>query len=141
MAGLFVGGMLPFVFSALSMSAVGRAAMAMIEEVRRQFKDIPELKNALVIMRKYDSDMTKATPEDRAIFDKADGYAEYSKCVDISTKASIREMVLPGTFSNCYTCFGWFCWWSRNAWWFIGGCYCNRCFDGYFSVKCRWCLG
>jgi K(+)-stimulated pyrophosphate-energized sodium pump len=96
MAGLFVGGMLPFVFSALSMSAVGRAAMAMIEEVRRQFKDIPELKNALVIMRKYDSDMTKASPEDRAIFDKADGYAEYGKCVDISTKASIREMVLPG---------------------------------------------
>jgi len=96
MAGLFVGGMLPFVFSALSMSAVGRAAMAMIEEVRRQFNDIPELKNALAIMKKYDSDMTKASPEDRAIFDKADGYAEYSKCVDISTKASIKEMVLPG---------------------------------------------
>jgi len=96
MAGLFVGGMLPFVFSALSMSAVGRAAMAMIEEVRRQFKDIPELKNALVIMKKYDSDMSKATPEDRVIFDKADGYAEYDKCVDISTKASIKEMVLPG---------------------------------------------
>ena len=96
MAGLFVGGMLPFVFSALSMSAVGRAAMAMIEEVRRQFKDIPELHNALEVMRKYDSDMSKATPEDRVIFDKADGYAEYDKCVDISTKASIKEMVLPG---------------------------------------------
>ncbi len=96
MAGLFVGGMLPFVFSALSMSAVGRAAMAMIEEVRRQFNDIPELKNALIIMKKYDSDMSKASKEDRAIFDKADGYAEYGKCVDISTKASIKEMVLPG---------------------------------------------
>jgi K(+)-stimulated pyrophosphate-energized sodium pump len=96
MAGLFVGGMLPFVFSALSMGAVGRAAMAMIEEVRRQFRDIPALKDALEIMRKYDSDMTKATPEDRAIFDKADGVAEYDKCVDISTKASIKEMVLPG---------------------------------------------
>ncbi len=96
MAGLLVGGMLPFVFSALSMNAVGRAAMAMIEEVRRQFADIPQLKAALEIMRKYDSDMSKATAADRAIFDAADGYAEYEKCVDISTKASIKEMVLPG---------------------------------------------
>ncbi|WP_100610831.1 sodium-translocating pyrophosphatase [Confluentibacter lentus] len=96
MAGLLVGSMLPFVFSALSMNAVGRAAMAMIEEVRRQFRDIPQLKAALAVMRKYDSDMSKATPEDRAIFDAADGYAEYEKCVAISTKASIREMVLPG---------------------------------------------
>ncbi|SFC82437.1 K(+)-stimulated pyrophosphate-energized sodium pump [Algibacter lectus] len=96
MAGLLVGGMLPFVFSALSMNAVGRAAMAMIEEVRRQFRDIPQLKAALAVMRKYDSDMTKATKEDRAIFDAADGYAEYDKCVDISTKASIKEMVFPG---------------------------------------------
>lgn len=96
MAGLFVGGMLPFVFSALSMNAVGRAAMAMIEEVRRQFKEIPELKAALVVMKKYDSDMSKATPEDRKIFDAADGVADYSKCVEISTKASLREMVLPG---------------------------------------------
>ncbi|HIA35916.1 MAG TPA: sodium-translocating pyrophosphatase [Flavobacteriales bacterium] len=96
MAGLLVGGMLPFVFSALAMNAVGRAAMAMIEEVRRQFRDIPALKAALEIMRKYDSDMSKATPEDRAIFDAADGVAEYDKCVAISTKASIKEMVLPG---------------------------------------------
>jgi len=96
MAGLLVGGMLPFVFSALSMNAVGRAAMAMIEEVRRQFRDIPQLKAALEVMRKYDSDMTKATKEDRAIFDAADGYAEYDKCVEISTQASIKEMVFPG---------------------------------------------
>ena len=96
MAGLLVGGMLPFVFSALSMNAVGRAAMAMIEEVRRQFRDIPQLKAALEVMRKYDSDMTKASKEDRAIFDAADGVADYGKCIDISTKASIREMVLPG---------------------------------------------
>ncbi|CAZ94927.1 sodium-translocating pyrophosphatase [Zobellia galactanivorans] len=96
MAGLLVGGMLPFVFSALSMNAVGRAAMAMIEEVRRQFRDIPQLKAALQVMREVDSDMSKATPEQRAIFDAADGYAEYDKCVDISTKASIKEMVLPG---------------------------------------------
>ncbi|PKA99113.1 K(+)-stimulated pyrophosphate-energized sodium pump [Flavobacteriaceae bacterium MAR_2009_75] len=96
MAGLLVGAMLPFVFSALSMNAVGRAAMAMIEEVRRQFRDIPQLKAALEVMRAVDSDMSKATVEQRAIFDAADGYAEYDKCVDISTKASIKEMVLPG---------------------------------------------
>lgn len=96
MAGLLVGGMLPFVFSALSMNAVGRAAMAMIEEVRRQFRDIPQLKAALEVMRAVDSDMTKATPEQRAIFDEADGLAEYDKCVAISTQASIKEMVLPG---------------------------------------------
>ena len=96
MAGLLVGGMLPFVFSALSMNAVGRAAMAMIEEVRRQFRDIPKLKAALEVMRKYDSDMSKASEADRAIFDEADGVAEYDKCVEISTKASIKEMVLPG---------------------------------------------
>lgn len=96
MAGLFLGGMLPFVFSALAMGAVGRAAMAMIEEVRRQFKSIPELTNALEVMRKYDADMSKASEEDLKIFEAADGKAEYDKCVEISTKASIREMVLPG---------------------------------------------
>jgi len=71
MAALFIGGMLPFLFSSLSMNAVGRAAMDMITEVRRQFKDIPE-------------------------FDAADGKADYERCVEISTKASIREMMLPG---------------------------------------------
>jgi K(+)-stimulated pyrophosphate-energized sodium pump len=96
MAGLLVGGMLPFVFSALSMNAVGRAAMAMIEEVRRQFRDIPALKAALEVMRKNNSDMSKASAADKKIFDAADGVAEYDKCVEISTQASIKEMVLPG---------------------------------------------
>lgn len=97
MAALLVGGMLPFLFSALSMNAVGRAAMDMITEVRRQFKDIPELKAALAMMKKNDGkEMSEWSASDRAVFDAADGKAEYSKCVDISTKASIREMMLPG---------------------------------------------
>lgn len=96
MVGLLVGAMLPFVFSALAMSAVGRAAMAMIEEVRRQFSDIPALKNALEIMRKYDSKIEKATEAEMEIFQLADDAAEYDKCVEISTKASIKAMVLPG---------------------------------------------
>ena len=96
MAGLLIGGMLPFVFSALSMNAVGRAAMAMIEEVRRQFNDIPKLKAALKVMKKYDADMSKASKADREIFDAADGCADYEKCVAISTNASIKEMILPG---------------------------------------------
>ena len=99
MAGLLLGGMLPFVFSALSMNAVGRAAMAMIEEVRRQFRDIPALRAALDVMIKYNSDMSKASAADRKIFDAADGVAEYDKCVAISTQASIKEMVLPGVLA------------------------------------------
>ncbi|MCI4670744.1 MAG: sodium-translocating pyrophosphatase [Bacteroidia bacterium] len=96
MSGLLIGAMLPFVFSAMAMGAVGRAAMAMIQEVRRQFNEIPELKAALGIMRKYDSNLEDATDEDMAVFRAADGKAEYSKCVEISTQASIREMVAPG---------------------------------------------
>ena len=96
MAGLFIGGMLPFVFSAMAMKAVGEAAMAMIEEVRRQFKEIPALKAALEIMKKYDSDISKANEEEKKIFDAADGVPEYQKCVAISTNASIKKMILPG---------------------------------------------
>ncbi len=54
------------------------------------------MKAALEIMRKYEADISKATEKDRAIFDAADGKADYEKCVEISTKASIREMVMPG---------------------------------------------
>ncbi len=97
MAGLLVGGMLPFLFSALSMNAVGRAAMDMIQEVRRQFKSIPELKNALAVMRKNEGkEFSDWSDADKKTFEAADGKAEYGKCVEISTKASIREMILPG---------------------------------------------
>jgi K(+)-stimulated pyrophosphate-energized sodium pump len=70
MAGLFIGGMLPFLFSAFAMGAVGRAAFAMIEEVRRQFKEIPGLLEGT-------------------------GKADYARCVDISTKSAIKEMTVP----------------------------------------------
>ncbi|NLY84959.1 MAG: sodium/proton-translocating pyrophosphatase, partial [Tissierellia bacterium] len=70
-AGTFIGGMLPFLFSAMTMDAVGKAASYMIEEVRRQFKEIPGIMEG------------KATPE-------------YAKCVDISTKAALKEMIIPG---------------------------------------------
>lgn len=71
LAMLFVGGMIPVVFSALAMESVGKAAMEMVEEVRRQFKEIPGIMEG------------KGTPE-------------YAKCVDISTKAALKEMLMPG---------------------------------------------
>lgn len=74
LAGLFVGAMIPFIFSALCIQAVGKAAMDMVQEVRRQFREIPGI-------MEY-----KAKPE-------------YDKCVAISTKASIREMMMPGAIA------------------------------------------
>jgi K(+)-stimulated pyrophosphate-energized sodium pump len=74
LAMLFVGAMIPVVFSALAMSSVGKAAMEMVKEVRRQFKEIPGIMEGT-------------------------GKPEYSKCVDISTKAALREMILPGALT------------------------------------------
>ena len=71
LAMLFVGGMIPVIFSALAMQSVGKAAMEMVQEVRRQFKEIPGIMEGT-------------------------GTPEYAKCVDISTKAALKEMILPG---------------------------------------------
>jgi K(+)-stimulated pyrophosphate-energized sodium pump len=74
LSGLFVGAMIPFIFSSLAITAVGQAAMAMVEEVRRQFREIPGIMEGT-------------------------GKPEYDKCVAISTQASIRKMVLPGAIA------------------------------------------
>jgi len=74
LASLFVGGMIPFIFSSLAIQAVGKAAMAMVEEVRRQFKTIPGIMEGT-------------------------GKPEYEKCVAISTEASIKKMMLPGAIA------------------------------------------
>ena len=94
MAGLFVGGMLPFLFSSMAMGAVGRAAMSMIEEVRRQFRDIPELKAALSVLNKGDE--SSWSEEDREVYELGLTKAEHGRCVEISTQSAIKEMVLPG---------------------------------------------
>tara|TARA_Y100000590_G_scaffold454426_1_gene601227 strand:+ start:2236 stop:4347 length:2112 start_codon:yes stop_codon:yes gene_type:complete len=94
MGGLFIGGMLPFVFSSMAMGAVGRAAMSMIEEVRRQFNDIPELKSALKVLNKGDE--SSWSDSDRATYEAGLDKAEHGKCVEISTQAAIKEMVMPG---------------------------------------------
>ena len=94
MAGLFIGGMLPFLFSSMAMSAVGRAAMAMIEEVRRQFREIPELKKALELMKLKDKN--DWNDQDNKLYNDALSKAEHGRCVEISTESAIKEMVLPG---------------------------------------------
>ena len=94
MATLFIGAMLPFLFSSLAMGAVGRAAMAMIEEVRRQFRDIPELKAALEVLGKGDE--SSWSDEDKSTYEAGLMKADHEKCIEISTQSAIKEMLLPG---------------------------------------------
>lgn len=95
-AGLFIGALMPFVFSALALGAVGKAAMFMVKEVRRQFNEIPALKAALEVMKRVgDKPKSEWSKEDIEIFESADGKAEYEKCVAIATKGAIRQMVIP----------------------------------------------
>ena len=97
MACLFIGAMLPYLFSAMAIDAVGRAAGAMIEEVRRQFANIPELKAALKKMTENEGKpIEEWSEEDRKVYEAADGKAEYASCVAISTDAAIKEMIAPG---------------------------------------------
>ena len=123
LAMLFVGGMVPVVFSALAMNAVGKAAMEMVKEVRRQFKEIPGI-------MEY-----KAEPE-------------YDKCVAISTEASLKEMMLPGAMTIILLvvaflpmAFGYTGQSSRDAWWIHGRCCCIRCSLGNLPEQRWWCLG
>ncbi len=97
MAGLFVGAMMPVLFSSRAMGAVGRAAMSMIQEVRRQFTEVPALKAALAAMKTHaDKDFHQWPEADQKVFEEAIGKAEYARCVEISTQAAIRQMIVPG---------------------------------------------
>ena len=96
LVGLLIGCMLPFRFSAMAMGAVGKAAQDMIQEVRRQFKEIPELRPALDAAQKAESEEREPTEEEAKIIHAADGKAEYTQCIDISTAAAIKKMIAPG---------------------------------------------
>jgi len=94
--GLLIGCMLPFRFSAMAMVAVGKAAQDMIQEVRRQFNEIPELRPALIAAQAAESEERDPTEAEAAIIHAADGKADYSHCVEIATAAAIKQMVAPG---------------------------------------------
>jgi K(+)-stimulated pyrophosphate-energized sodium pump len=112
--GLFLGGMLTFLFSALTMTAVGKAAMEMVTEVRRQFREIAG------IMEK------KAKPD-------------YKRCVEISTRSSLRYMVLPGVLAVLAPVVIGL--WSVRIGWLASRGISNRHLDGDNDGKCRWSLG
>jgi K(+)-stimulated pyrophosphate-energized sodium pump len=96
LVGLLIGCMLPFRFSAMAMIAVGKAAQDMIQEVRRQFREIPELRPALEAAQRAETEEREPTDEEQKIINAADGKAEYTQCVEISTAAAIKKMIAPG---------------------------------------------
>ena len=116
LAGLFVGAMIPFIFSSLAIRAVGEAAMAMVEEVRRQFRTIPGIMEGT-------------------------GKPEYEKCVAISTDASIKKMMLPGAYCFNIPINYRFYFWSGSIGWIPGRCNGKWCVNGNVSKQCRWCMG
>ncbi|MFH1810094.1 MAG: sodium-translocating pyrophosphatase [Pseudomonadota bacterium] len=99
LVGLLIGCMLPFRFSAMAMVAVGKAAQDMIQEVRRQFREIPELRPALIAAQAAEHEDREPNESERALILAADGKAEYTKCVEISTAAAIKKMVDPGVMA------------------------------------------
>ncbi len=115
LAALFIGGMIPVVFSALAMKAVGRAAMEMVEEVRRQFREIPGILEGT-------------------------GTPDYGKCVDISTKAALKEMLLPGLLTIVSPLVIAYFMGAEALGSYMAGV-TVRCVMGNISKQCRWCLG
>ena len=99
-ATVFVGALLPYVFSALTIKAVSDAAQSMIEEVRYQFANIKPLNLALAVMKKNDGkEVSEWSKEDRDLLEAAEGSPDYGRCVTISTRAALRQMILPGVIA------------------------------------------
>ena len=116
LAALFVGGMIPVIFSALAMQSVGKAAMEMVQEVRRQFREIPGILEGT-------------------------GQPQYGKCVEISTKAALREMILPGLITIITPVLMGPHFWCRTSGRLHGRGLRLGGNVGNLSEQCRWRLG